>query len=128
MKGEEVANLISDAGIIERYGSGIVRSIEAFKKYGLQVPRISEVSGGFEVMLYSKDYQESNGGVNGGVNVILNCVENNSGINVKGLMEELNISQRTLEREVKKLKNLGLIEFRGVPKTGGYYRVESENK
>jgi ATP-dependent DNA helicase RecG len=30
-------------------------------------------------------------------------------------------SVRTVERYLKLAKDLGIIEFRGVPKTGGYY-------
>jgi len=41
-----------------------------------------------------------------------------------GLREALNIPQRTLERLLKQLRDENKIEFRGAPKTGGYFRTE----
>lgn len=34
---------------------------------------------------------------------------------------EYNVTQRTIERWLKQLKDQGQIEFNGAPKTGGYY-------
>jgi ATP-dependent DNA helicase RecG len=65
-----------------------------------------------------------NGGVNGGVNTILTLVENNPGINVLTMMKHFNVSQRTIERWINQLKKENKIEFKGVPKTGGYWKVK----
>jgi len=41
------------------------------------------------------------------------------------MINELKISKRTLERQLKKLKDEGKIEFKGSAKTGGYWIVKS---
>lgn len=38
-----------------------------------------------------------------------------------GMATEYNVTQRTIERWLKQLKDQGQIEFNGAPKTGGYY-------
>lgn len=48
-------------------------------------------------------------------------INNNPGKNVRQIQRQLGISQRTIERCLKKLREQRKIEFRGAPKTGGYY-------
>jgi len=61
----------------------------------------------------------------GGVSVsdiektILEVIQNSDNINTKQISELLNISRRTVERYLAKLKEEHLIEFRGVPKNRG---------
>ncbi|HHV86637.1 MAG TPA: winged helix-turn-helix transcriptional regulator [Petrimonas sp.] len=43
------------------------------------------------------------------------------GLNTNDIAERINKSISTTERYISKLKKAGLIEFRGAPKTGGYY-------
>ncbi len=62
------------------------------------------------------------GGVNVGVNLILNLISENEGINGAAISEKLpDITKRTVERYLQKLRKSNVIEFRGAPKTGGYY-------
>jgi ATP-dependent DNA helicase RecG len=37
--------------------------------------------------------------------------------------KHFNVTQRTIERWTKLLREENKIEFKGVPKTGGYYRL-----
>ena len=37
------------------------------------------------------------------------------------------VTKRTIERWIKQLKNEDKIEFRGAPKTGGYFLKEEKN-
>lgn len=62
-------------------------------------------------------------GVNGGVNDIFLLIENNPGINVSNIKSLLNIPQRTIERWINQLKKENKIEFKGAPKTGGYWKI-----
>lgn len=57
----------------------------------------------------------------GGVNELLKFIKQNPGKNTKEIKEELGLPQRTVERRLKILKEQEKIEFRGAPKTGGYY-------
>lgn len=69
------------------------------------------------------------GGVNtnhiGGVNTndlaLLAIIEKSPGLNAPTLAIALNKSLRSTQRYLKTLSDSGKIEFRGVPKKGGYY-------
>ena len=64
-------------------------------------------------------------GVSGGVNDIPVLIENNPGINVSSIKSLLNIPQRTIERWINQLKKENKIEFKGAPKTGGYFVINT---
>jgi DNA-binding MarR family transcriptional regulator len=61
------------------------------------------------------------GGVNGGVNPVLDFIMRNPGCRANLLAEKLNISVRSVQRNLSQLKKDGYIEFRGAPKNGGYF-------
>jgi ATP-dependent DNA helicase RecG len=52
---------------------------------------------------------------------ILEIIRNNENSNIKRISALINIPYRTVARYLAKLKEENLIEFRGIPKTGGYY-------
>jgi ATP-dependent DNA helicase RecG len=125
-----IAKAFKEAGIIERYGSGIRRILSICNDYGIVPPRIEEVFNGFRVVLFKeKMMKNKNGGVSGGVsgevsggvNEIYLYIKNNPGFNTAQIKEKLNIPQRTLERIVKELKDSNKIVFKGSFKTGGYF-------
>lgn len=45
----------------------------------------------------------------------------NEGTRANVIAEKINISEATLERYINILKKIKFIEYRGAPKTGGYY-------
>jgi len=57
----------------------------------------------------------------GGITSLLTFVESSPGKRTVDIATSLNISMRTTERWIKKLREEGKIEFRGSKKTGGYY-------
>jgi ATP-dependent DNA helicase RecG len=66
---------------------------------------------------------DSIGSVNGSdlEKTILEIIQHNDNINIKKISEIANIPYRTVARYLAKLKKENLVEFRGVPKTGGYH-------
>lgn len=60
-------------------------------------------------------------GVNEGVNRLLSVIVANPGLRANLLATHIGKSVQTVERYIKALKADGKIEFRGVPKTGGYF-------
>ncbi len=68
----------------------------------------------------------TNGGINGGIKLsskeeLFIFIANHPGLNTKTIKAKTELSQRTLERWIKELKEDGKIQFRGPNKTGGYY-------
>ncbi|MBQ7651437.1 MAG: hypothetical protein IJS15_10790 [Victivallales bacterium] len=55
------------------------------------------------------------------VNAAYRAIESNPGINIPAIMVIVGKSRATIKRAIVELKTLGKIEFRGAPKTGGYY-------
>ena len=68
------------------------------------------------------EHETINGGINGGINgAIKKAIVDNAGIDVARLVAVLGKSRRTVERAIARLKQQGVIEYRGSKKTGGYY-------
>jgi predicted HTH transcriptional regulator len=61
--------------------------------------------------------------VSAGQNKVLECIRVNPGLRVPRISEGLNIPSKSIERHVKALIALGLIEHRGSKKTGGYFAL-----
>ena len=64
------------------------------------------------------------GGVNGGVNeleTVYSYIQQHPGLRANAIALALSLPKRTLERYLRQLKDASRIEFRGAPKTGGYY-------
>ena len=64
------------------------------------------------------EHETINGGING---AIKKAIVDNAGIDVARLVAVLGKSRRTVERAIARLKQQGVIEYRGSKKTGGYY-------
>ncbi len=56
---------------------------------------------------------------------IYNYVCAHPGCRVPVIIKEMDVCDRTVERNIKILRDKGLIVYRGNPKTGGYYAVEN---
>ena len=65
---------------------------------------------------------------NVGVKTLLVFIENNLGTNVLTMEKHFNVTQRTIERWIKILKEENKIEFKGVPKKGGYWEIVNHIK
>jgi len=112
-----IARAFKEAGIIERYGSGIKRIKDECSLHGIVEPKFEEFVHGFRVTVYK---EKLNGGVNGGVNEVLEFIKDNPNLRANEISEQTTVPLRTLQRWLKKLKVENKIEFKGSPKTGGY--------
>ena len=64
-------------------------------------------------------------GVKGKLTELLQALHGKEGLKTDDYAEILGIPKKSLERYIKQLKEAGLIEFRGAPKTGGYYLIKT---
>jgi len=60
-------------------------------------------------------------GVSEGVNALLAFIHEEAGLRAPELARRMSTSRKNVERWLKQLKTQQAIEFRGAPKTGGYY-------
>ena len=129
-RNRKVADVFREAGIIEKYGSGIQRITNAFISYGLQEPVFQEFQNGFRVTVFNKTNKNNkdigvNEGLNEGLNSMLTAILQNPGIQAKQLSNILEDRPlKTIERQIKSLTDKGYIERKGSKKTGGYYVVK----
>jgi ATP-dependent DNA helicase RecG len=63
-----------------------------------------------------------NGGLNEGLKLLLNYIEENPGFNLIKISVSIKRPLRTIEKWIEKLKKENLIEFKGAKRTGGYYK------
>jgi ATP-dependent DNA helicase RecG len=125
-----IASLLQRIHLIEKVGTGISRIREAVKENGrseveftyddfftVTFKRSIEPDGGLNCGL--------SGGLNGGLNPILkelvDCIKAHPGVNLKQISEMMNRPIDTLDKQVKKLIEEGLIERIGSKKSGGYH-------
>ena len=60
-------------------------------------------------------------GLSEGLKTLFSFIKNNPSVKSKIASEKLKRPIKTIERQIKELKNLNLIERRGSRKTGGYW-------
>jgi len=122
-KNPNIAHFFRQLGWAEELGSGIRNMYKYCPLYfDGQLPLIEESDIFRTTIKYSN---KKDVGVNVGVNVseeILRIIQNNQGLNGTNIAKQIpDITKRTIERYLSELKKSGFIEFRGAPKTGGYY-------
>ena len=124
-----IFGLFTRMHLVERVASGIPRMQEAMREANLPEPEF-HTEGMFTVVFKRKNTNSANrdivnGIINGIVNeneqTILNLLKAKPGLNASEVAESLSKSWRTTMRYLKSLNDKGLVEFRGAPKTGGYY-------
>jgi ATP-dependent DNA helicase RecG len=121
--------------LVERIASGIPRMREAMIKAGLPEPKFETT--GFFTAIFPR--QTGDDGVNDIVNpsdgivndivnhngdikeAVLQLITNNEGLSASDIANRIGKSWRTAMRYLDSLKKEDKIEFRGAPKTGGYY-------
>ena len=115
---------------IENYASGVRRIFKDYIGFDKQ-PEYSISDNGIIVTLYNMNYNEAqneviNDGINAGKkmniterrNIILKLIEENENISAKQIIETINVSRPTIERDLKELKEQNKIEYIGSRKSG----------
>jgi len=115
-RNKQIASIFKEAGIIEKYGSGIKRVMQSMADAGSPEPVFEIIADHFKVTLFPINKSPS-----GGVSDLLDFIKVNPGKKSKEIKTALNLPQRTLERWLKELRDQNKIKFQGATKTGGYY-------
>ncbi|MBQ9889894.1 MAG: putative DNA binding domain-containing protein [Firmicutes bacterium] len=136
IRNRAIANVFSQMGLVESWGTGIKRIIAVAKEYGLRDPEFIEFDDMFRVNLY-RNIAPSRVGENVGnvgENVgepkdiqdkIIIAIVNNDKISAKALAEQFNVTVRTIERNIKALRDSGRLIRHGSAR-GGYWEVVSK--
>lgn len=123
-RNKELMRVFRDLELVESLGSGMTYIM---KKYGCDnfqfLDNFIRISIPYNPVL---EHETINGGITGGItgginDAIKKAIADNAGIDVARLVAVLGKSRRTIERAIARLKQQGVIEYRGSKKTGGYY-------
>ena len=125
-----IAKAFKEAGLTERYGSGISRILNICKKHGIVPPAFEEIYDGFRVILYKNKLNViEDVTVNVTVNVtedvtvkraesLLNIIRQDPSANIDEMAKKMEVNRRTIIRDLEKLKRAGKIRRAGSDKYG----------
>ena len=153
LRNRAIANIFNQMGLVEAWGTGIRRIVEAAERYRLPAPEIQAFDNMFRVNLYRnsqvnvcndndilwpvqqernkkevrrKKFGESSEktiiGLNETQRKILELIQQDNRISAKIIAQTLYISSRSVEKNIKVLKDYGFLMRHGSPK-GGYWEI-----
>ena len=155
LRNRTIANVFSQMGLVEAWGTGIRRIMEAAGNYGLPTPRIQVFDDMFRINLYRsqsfkiyeiqdnslKEQWRKFGGnsekvrrkfgesseksiyeLNELQRKMLRLIRKNNRISAVAMAEAFSVSSRYIEKNIKLLKNQGILIRHGSPK-GGYWEI-----
>lgn len=120
-KNPTIAKIFREIGFADELGSGVKNIYKYAKAYGGSDPVIEEGEVFRIKIQISQETTQKNVGVNVGVNELYDFISQNPPMRANVMAQHFpQITQRTIERWLKELKEAGKIEYIGSPKTGGY--------
>ena len=119
--------IFKDMELVEQLGSGVPRILQF---YGKDCFKFSDnfIRMSFPMEQVTEKVINLNEGVNEGVDGLLKLIDELPGRRKPFYAEKLNTPEKTVERWIKQLREKNKIEFRGAPKTGGYFVSENNKK
>jgi ATP-dependent DNA helicase RecG len=133
IRNKKIADIFKEAGLIEKYGSGLKRVIESLKKTKKHKIKFSESDAGFKVEVikthlktplktHLKTTLKKKGDLTELENKIFNQITNNIKITYNEIAENLGISRNTVLEYIRKLKLKKVISRKG-SKRNGYWKI-----
>lgn len=146
IRNKAIANIFSQMGLVEAWGSGIKRIFNAAKEYDLPEPKFQEFDNMFRVELFrnnsmtelekeaGESSEKSRRRVGEGSDIIrgyelsdtqkkiVNLLLYDRQLSAAKIAEQLGMESRSIEKNIKKLKELGILIRHGSPKNG-YWEV-----
>jgi ATP-dependent DNA helicase RecG len=98
IRNKQIATVFKEAGIIEKYGSGIKRVLEAFNNYDLPQPVFEEIQNGFKVSVFKTTQKTQTR------DQILALLSKNPKMTREDLARALTKSPNTVKGHIAKLK------------------------
>lgn len=116
----DIANAFFRAGLVDAWGRGIERIIEACKQDPYRVSEWElEPNGLWVTFRHTEEYADPSMGHGqsvGGLNKQFSYIKSSPGLSEKTISQATSIPLRTIERRLKGLRDQGLIEFKGAPR------------
>ncbi len=151
IRNKGIANIFSQMGLVEAWGSGIKRILNAAEEYGLPKPRFQEFDNMFRVELFRNSFpmMEENKSIgeasekhmrnigetseieqqielNDTQQKIIKLLSEDNQLSAVKLADKIGVASRNIESNIKKLKEYGMLIRHGSPKSGYWEIVEKE--
>ena len=125
-RNKQIADFCKSLDLIEKYGSGIRRIIDYFKTENLPKPEFRNISDGFMVTIFGNEKDDVTKDVTkeDRAGVIIELIGSKPGITIDEIAELLNLTRRTVSRELKQLKIQKRINRNGGRKSGFWQIVQ----
>ena len=122
----DVATAFFRAGLIEAWGRGTLKIIDECRQAGLPSPIFSNSTSGFRIE-FTKDVGETSGKMSRKMSgktsgKILALIKEDPTITIPMLSEKIGVTERTIERNLRKLQSDNLLTRVGGAK-GGYWKL-----
>ena len=128
IRNQVIARTFRELDLIEQWGTGIRRIFQEAEQQGLPEPEIIEIGMRVRMTIFlakihniTSPDEGVNEGVNEGVKSLLFLIQETPGKRAPHFALTMSTSVKNIERWLKQLRDMGKIEFRGAPKTGGYF-------
>ena len=154
IRNRALAHAFSYMNLIEAWGSGIPKLMEAMQEYGLRDPEFCDLEIGFRINLYRKEENELKGSQKGAEkelkgaekepkrsqkgaekelknraqikNGILQRMQENPVITQRKLMEEFELTRKQIQTIIKELQENGFVERQGSARSGKWVVKKAE--
>ena len=122
----DIANTFFRAGLIEAWGRGTIKIIEDCKAYGIPAPAFSDAFSGLMVT-FKKSKKKTSEKTSGKMSEktsekILILIKENKNITIAELAKKVGVTNRSIERNIQKLKKEKILQRIGSAR-GGYWKV-----
>jgi ATP-dependent DNA helicase RecG len=119
-----IADFCKSIGLIEKYGSGIQRIVEFFKEAKLPHPEFRNISEGFMVTVFVNKKKDNvvDNVVDKRLEFIIEIILKNNQLSAVQIAKKLDVSSRTVQRDLDKLKQEGKLKRIGSEKSG-YWKI-----
>ncbi len=104
----DVATTFFRAGLIEAWGRGTINIIEECKKADLPTPVFTNEFSGLQITFRGKKMSGKTSGKTSGK--ILELIEENNEVTIPELAKQIGVTERTIERNIQKLKVANLLK------------------
>ena len=154
IRNKGIANIVSQMGLVEAWGSGIKRILNEAEEYGLPKPRFQEFDNMFRVELFRNPYpmtddkekhrrnigeasekhrrnigeaseKQRKADLNDTQQKIVKLLSENPQLSAVKLAEKIGVASRNIENNIKMLKEYGILIRHGSPKNG-YWEIVDE--
>lgn len=123
-----IADVCFKGGYIDSWGRGTIKIMEACKNDNLPEPEFLELSGGFLAELSKSSSATATADLIITVNAdkVLELIKSNSNITTTEISQSINISTSAVDKIIKNLKTVGIIERKGSRKAGYWFVKNTE--